>query len=164
MHEYDLGFAAKLAETADLADERDPRGMDARRVVAYLCRVSMEISMKALLEQAGVPIRSIRLRNHDLRGLLEDLETCEVLIDAEGIEPRWQPASIVKSECIDFGLIKVPIGEYIEATEPEVSKYPNQIRYGHTVMDFQPPFLIGSARLLAEWARKHSKTIRLRTQ
>jgi hypothetical protein len=162
MPEYDLGFAAKLAETADLVDERDHWGCDARRVVVYLCRVSMEISIKALLERAGVPLRAIRNRNHDLKGLLFDLGLCEVLIDPSDPSSAWISAAVVGTECIDFGLVKLPIGEYVSATDPEVSRYPNQIRYGETVIDFQPSLLIGAAKILADWTRKHWETIRLR--
>lgn len=162
MAEYDLGFAEKMAEAADLLDEKNHWRCDARRVVVYLCRVSMEISLKALLEKAGVAPRSIRKRNHDLRGLLSDLDSCEVLEHTAGLRERWISAGTVREECIDYGFIKLPIGEYIAADSPEVSEYPNQIRYGSLVIDFTPPLLIGSARLLLNWAQAHWSSIRVK--
>jgi hypothetical protein len=52
MAEYDIAFAAKLAQVANELDEKEPHRYDAARVIVYLSRVSVEISMKALLERA----------------------------------------------------------------------------------------------------------------
>ena len=162
MAEYDLGFAAKLAETADMLDERQPYNYDARRVMVYLCRLSMEIALKALLEQAGKPIEQIRRRNHDLSLLLVDLDECEVA-EATGGEPiRWISASVVRDQEIDLGMAKIPIGQLVAATHPELSKYPNQLRYGSTVVEFHPVFLVGAAKVLAAWAAAQGPCIRLR--
>jgi hypothetical protein len=58
--EYDLSFAAKLAEVAGEVHQKAPFAYDARRLVAYLSRLSVEIALKALLEQAGKPVKEIR--------------------------------------------------------------------------------------------------------
>jgi hypothetical protein len=163
MPEYDLGFAAKLAETADILDERQPGNYDARRVIVYLSRLSMEIALKALLEQAGLPVRTIRQRSHSLSDLLSDLDNCEVLTTLDG-ESNWNAASIVRNEAIDMGMVKIPIGELVAATHPELSLYPNEIRYGHKVVDFDPVYLVGAANVLTTWAQANIKTIRLRVR
>ncbi len=162
MAEYDLGFAAKLAETADLLDERQPHNNDARRVMVYLSRLSMEISLKALLEQAGKPVQQIRSRSHELNDLLADLDECEVASSSNDASMIWTSANVVREQKIDLGMVKIPIGELVVATHPDLSKYPNQIRYGATVVDFHPVFLIASAKVLVSWAHNHWKTIRWR--
>ena len=160
MYEYDLGFATKLAQTAALLDEREPYSCDARRVMIYLSRLSMEVALKALLERAGKKVSEIRSRSHDLNALLNDLDSCQVLYSTEG-EDEWVSAASVRGIMIDLGLVKLPIGDFIASTHPNLSKYPNQIRYGSTVVDFQPTFLVDSAVQLCVWANKHVKTIRL---
>lgn len=81
MAEYDLSFAQKLAEIADKVDEEEGLIYTSRRAVVYLSRLSAELSLKGLLEAAGIPVRRIRARNHSLSKLLEDLGGCEVEID-----------------------------------------------------------------------------------
>lgn len=163
MSEYDLGFAEKLAETADMLDERQPYNHDARRVMVYLSRLSMEIALKAVLEQAGVPTKTIRQRSHNLNKLLLGLDNCEVLATVGG-ESRWITANAVREESIDMGMAQIPIGELVAATHPELSPYPNGIRYGERVFEFHPVYLVGAAKVLTTWARSNLETIRLRTQ
>lgn len=161
MPQYDLDFAAKLAAVATDVDKNDPWAYDARRVTIYLSRLSAEISLKALLEQAGVPLLQIRNRSHDLRGLLKDVCECEVEVETAPGEKQWGSASCVRAAIIDFELVHVPIGEIIDAEEQGCSKYPNQIRYGETVIDFSPLLVSSMATVLAQWAKSHQKCIRV---
>lgn len=160
MAEYDIRFVAKLAEVADQVDEKDPWAVDARRVAVYLGRLSAEISMKALLEQAGLPVSRIRARNHDLRGLLKDLGQCEVEIDFAPGNRKWVPASRVRAVSIDLGIVQLPIGAVIDAENDGASRYPNQIRYGESIVDFEPGLVSQMAVLLAGWAKEHWNCIR----
>ena len=64
MAEYDIAFAAKLAEVADQVDAKDHWSYASRRVTIYLSRLSAEVAMKALLEQAGLPVDRIAEREH----------------------------------------------------------------------------------------------------
>ena len=81
MPAYDRDFAAKLAEVADQTDDQDHWGDDGRRVTIYFGRQSAEITMKAFLEKASIPVSQIRARNHDLGGLPKDLSRCEVQVE-----------------------------------------------------------------------------------
>jgi len=159
--EYDLEFATKLAAIANEVDEKDPWAYDARRITVYLSRLSAEISLKALLEKAGFPLRRIRNRSHDLRGLLKDLGECEVEVEISPNVKRWCSASRVRAAVIDLELAHVPIGEIIDAEDQGASKYPNQIRYGETIVDFNPWLVSAMATVLAQWARTHWNTIRV---
>ena len=163
MAEYDISFAVKLASIAAEVEEQDPMAYDARRTAVYLGRLSVEISLKALLEKAGVSFSSIRPRSHDLRGLLSDLGECEVQVEIATGEMQWCLASCVRSAVIDFGVGHVPIGELIEADDPTISKYPNEIRYGATVIDYNPILVSQMAVVLANWAQSHWNTIRVAT-
>jgi hypothetical protein len=161
MAEYDIAFATKLAAVADEVDEKDPWAYDARRVTVYLSRLSAEITLKALLEKAGVPVPRIRDRSHDLRGLLKDLGGCEVQVEIAPGVYEWCSASRgIRTAVIDLGMVRLPIGEIIDAEDQGASKYPDQIRYGEAVIDFNPGLVASMAIVLAEWAKFHWNTIR----
>lgn len=160
MAEYDLQFAVKLAKVADEVDEKEPDAYAARRVTIYLGRLAIEIALKALLEKAGVSVERIRRRSHDLRGLLKDLGECEVEVEVAAGHMQWVSASRVRSESLDLGFAKMPIGVVIDAEDEGGSKYPNEIRYGATIVDFDPTFVSGAAISLTEWAQDHWDRIR----
>lgn len=160
MPEYDLGFAAKLAEIAAHVDEQQGRNYDARRAICYLSRLSFEITLKALLEKAGIPVPDIRRRSHDLRGLLADLSGCEVEIELTPGNKAWSSASRLRGRTIDLDFVQIPIGEVITAEDQGASQYPNQIRYGEKVIDMDPSFLASAAEIAVAWAREHWNTIR----
>ncbi len=161
MAEYDLDFAAKLADIADQVDEQDPWAHDARRVTIYLSRLSVEISLKALLENVGVPIKKIKSRSHNLRALLNDVGRCEVLAEVTKGEKSWVPASRVRAITLNLDFVEVTVGTLIDAEDQGASQYPNQIRYGNKVIDFEPSFVSEMAILLAIWARENFDDIRL---
>lgn len=160
MAEYDIDFASKLAEVADQVDEKDPWNFDAGRVALYLSRLSAEITMKALLEQAGVPLKQIRARSHDLRGLLTDLCKCEVEIEIAPDLTIWMSASRVRAVSIDLGAAQLPIGVLIDAEDQGASRYPNEIRYGASITDFRPGLICAMALLLAKWGKENWQSIR----
>lgn len=159
--EYDIDFAARLARIASELEEQAPLANDARRSVVYLGRLSAEIAMKALLEKAGFPVERIRSRNHDLRGLLIDLGNCEVEVEGSFGVREFQSASCVRDARIDLGVGLVPIGDIICAEDIGTSKYPNQIRYGQTVIDIHPSLVAAMAEVLAGWARSNWDSIKV---
>jgi hypothetical protein len=160
MAEYDLDFATKMAQVSDDVGEQDPWAYDARRVTIYLGRLSAELTLKALLERAGVPLAKIRARSHNLRALLRDLGECEVEVETAPGERKWVSASRVRAVCIDLGFLQMPIGIVIDAEDQGASTYPNQIRYGEQLVDFDAHFVSGTALLLARWAHDHWNAIR----
>lgn len=160
MAEYDLNFASKLAEVANQVDENDPWAYDARRVTIYISRLSMELTLKALLEKAGFPINRIRTRSHNLRELLKDLGECEVEVHVTNNVKAWVPATRVRAITIDLGFVQIPIGTIIDAENQGTSCYPNEIRYGERIVDFEPSFVSSTAVLLANWAKQHWELIR----
>ncbi len=55
----------------------------------------------------------------------------------------------------------MPIGELIEAADERISKYPNEIRYGEEVVDFNPGILCEMPVVLCQWAKRHWNTIKI---
>ena len=160
--EYDLSFAARLADVADDVVQKAPYAHDARRLVAYLSRLSVEIALKALLEHAGKPIKEIRGRSHNLRALLSDLTECEVQVEVSPGTLMWVSAARLRAISVDLGVSCVPIGDLITAENSGASTYPNKIRYGETVIDMPPSLLASMAICTVRWAQDHCSTIRLR--
>ena len=101
---FSLGFSERLIEAAEsFFNIQNNSADEVARAVLYLSLLSCEISLKALLEQAGFPIKEIKKRSHDLEGLLEDVGTCKlsntgpsksiprrgVILRAEVVVPRY---------------------------------------------------------------------------
>lgn len=70
MAEYDIAFGKKLAETAQIVLDDGVDSHEAMRTVVYISLLSTEISLKAMLEKAGMNTRVIRKHSHCLRSLL----------------------------------------------------------------------------------------------
>jgi hypothetical protein len=72
--EYSIDFSENLIKAARFVLEDGADSVDAKRTVLYLSLLSCEITMKALLERAGKPVKEIKKSWHDLNGLLCDLD------------------------------------------------------------------------------------------
>ena len=117
MPEYDLAFACKFAEVAEETMARDPENIEARRVVAYISRLSMELALKAFLERVGLPIEDIRKHWHDLRGLLKEVDKCWVEVELMPATQRWVPASRVRSVEIQVQGYPTTLGLIVDAED-----------------------------------------------
>jgi hypothetical protein len=82
--QYSLDFARQMFEAARVPKAQMASYDEAKRAVLYLSLLSIEISLKYLLEKAGVPITAIRKRSHNIQGLLSDLGSCEIQVDLGG--------------------------------------------------------------------------------
>lgn len=163
MAEYDLEFATKLAETADLLVNDGLEYLDAQRTVLYLSLLSCEISLKALLEQAGFSVARIRRRSHNLRKLLADLgNECEVEVILSENTRRWCPATEIRAEVADDRFTNATVGTVLDAEEFEASAYPNEIRYGEKLRHYPADIVASAARVLNTWAIANWSTIRVR--
>ena len=160
MSEYDIGFSDKLTEAAQFTVKDDLESIDAIRTVLYLSLLSCEISLKALLEKAGMPINTIRARSHNLKKLLSDLDKCKVQVEI-GNKYRWVPASRLRSITINERYVKSTVGTLLEAECHGASNYPNQIRYGDSLKHYPPGMILKTAKAIIVWAREHWDTIRV---
>lgn len=160
MAKYERQFGEKLAEIAGQVAADDPVNFYAGRAVIYLSLLSTEITLKALLEQAGKPVREIKARSHDLRSLLEDLGKCKVQIKI-GDELTYDRASRLRAVPVDPAYQDATVGKIIETTPPDVSKYPGEIRYGEALRHYPPRLLAGMALAISAWADEYWDTIHI---
>lgn len=165
MSEYSTEFAAKLAEVATNLANKSKQDLETSRVVVYISRLSLELSLKGLLEHAGVSVADIRSRSHNLRGLLDDVGRCEVQSELPLRPQLWVSASSLRSEVIrDATGSTTTVGNVVDAESVGASHYPNQIRYGKKLVDFPTVVLAQAAMSVASWTSKHSNDIRISTR
>jgi len=158
--EYSLAFAESLAKAArNVADIR-PKDIDARRTILYLALLSTELSLKAMLEQAGHPVSAIRKRSHNLAALVRDLGKCTV--DAE-IAPGHHAAvsaARIRSRELQFEGAKPTVGRILDAERDGASKYPGQVRYGPLLRHFPAEVVLEMAFSVIAFARQYWTTLR----
>lgn len=155
MAEYDIAFARKFAEVAQHWSARGLSTLEDRRVVAYNSRLSMELSIKAFLERAGVPISKIRGYSHRLEDLLAEVDNCEVQEEIAPGVTQWVRGSRLRSVTVNVHGVGVPVGMVLEGEKHGASRYPNELRYGVEPKDFPPEALAAAAEAIAQWVMDH---------
>ena len=160
MSQFNLGLAQKLIEAADAVTQEGVTEFDSVQAVIYLSLLSTEISLKALLEQANVPIRRIRDRSHNLKRLLEDVDGCEVEVEISPGNMQWVPATRLRAQVVDPSYADGIIGAMIEKAAKDASSYPNEIRYGDHIQHFPPELVLNMAKKLLTWTKENWDTIR----
>jgi hypothetical protein len=65
MPEYSLGFSQKLIDAAEMLKANGLSDVEAQRTVLYLSLLSIEISLKAIMEEAGVTTGRLRSLSHN---------------------------------------------------------------------------------------------------
>lgn len=159
--EYSLAFAQQLIEAAKVPKRHVPELEEANRALLYLSLVSIELSLKYLLEKAGVPIKTIRNRSHSLQDLLNDLENCEIKLMISESQ-NWVSASRIRARIVSPAYFGATIGNLIESECKGASKYPNEIRYGSTLRHFPPELIFECAVKVVEWACDYGEAIRVK--
>lgn len=161
MPEYSIDFSENLIKAARFVLEYQVNSVEAKRTVLYLSLLSCEITMKALLERAGKPVKMIKKRLHDLDRLLCELDRCKVEENIANGVLKWVPASRLRSKVVKIGEATITIGKLLEGESQGASKYPNQIRYGDTLYHFPPEVVLNAATVILCWAREKWNKIRL---
>lgn len=161
MPEYSIDFSEKLIEAARDVIENGVESSDAKRAVLYLTLLSCEITMKALLERAGKPVKEIKERSHNLDGLLKDLGRCEVEEDIVNGVPKWVPAYRLHSKVVTTNTGESTVGVLLTGESQGASKYPNQIRYDDHLYHFPPEAVLNASTIVLCWAREKWDRIRL---
>jgi hypothetical protein len=160
--EYSIEFGGKLAEVADLVVADGLDDPDARRTVLYLSLLSTEISLKAMLEKAGKPVKEIRRARHDLAQLLRDLDCCEIEAETTPGVTRLVPASRLRASIIKQGECEITIGDLIGTKA--ASQYPNEIRYGDRLHHFPPAAVAQMASKVVAFAGEHWQSLQTKTR
>jgi hypothetical protein len=159
--EYSLKFAKKLADTAALLVRSGQTDGETRRTVLYLSLLSIELSLKAMLEQAGAPLVKIRKRSHDLAGLMRDLGRCKVEAEVIPGKQMLVAASRLRSCTLDLPPAQPTVGELLDAEAKGASQYPNQVRYGKLPKHYPAELVAQMAARVHAFAREHWSSIRL---
>jgi len=136
--------------------------LDAQRTVLYLSLLSAEIILKAMLENAGKPVTEIRARSHRLTELLSDLSQCEVEIEIAPGTWHYMTASRLRSCVLQYRSAQTTVGAVIDAESQGASAYPNQVRYGDLLRHFPPEVVAQMATRVAEFAREHWRSLRMK--
>ena len=158
--EYSIEFGEKLAEVANFVVADGLDDPEAPRTVLYLSLLSTEISLKAMLEKAGKPIKEIKRTGHDLAQLLTDLDCCEIEVETNPDVTRFVPASRLRASVIRQGECEITVGDLIEGTKPKgASQYPNEVRYGDQPHHFPAAAVAQMASKVAAFARKHWQSL-----
>lgn len=160
MSTYDLAFATKFAEIAEGQVAGGLEDIATRRAVAYISRLSMELTLKAILEQVGLPVNEIKKHWHNLRTLLAEVDKCEVEVEIKPESSKWVPASRLRAIEVNFLGYSTTAGAVLEAENYGASKYPDEIRYGAVPQDFPPESLAKGASVIAEWAKANWHLVR----
>jgi hypothetical protein len=160
--EYSIEFGAKLAEVANFVVADGLDDPESPRVVLYLSLLSTEISLKAMLEQAGKPLCEIRNRGHNVAELLEDLGQCEIKVETDPGTRQFVSASRLRACSIEQGEAQITVGRVIEAEAEGASPYPNNVRYGDRLHHYPPAVVAQMASVVADFARKHWQTVRVK--
>lgn len=160
MSEFSTDFSKKLIDAASFVVKDGMDSLDAERTVNYLSKLSCEITLKALLEKAGVPVPEIKKLSHKLGRLLDRFGDCEVKAEVVNGRLDWVPATRLRAEPIKTSMGEATIGTLLTCEEQGASKYPNEIRYGDDIKDFPPEAHLQAAIVLLDWARIHWKIIR----
>jgi hypothetical protein len=162
MTEYDVDFGEKLAETARIVLNIGADTQEAVRVVTYLSLLSAEISLKAMLERAGIDPAVIRKRSHSLEALLEDFSGCQIEIEiAPGVK-GLNSATRLRSIGIPYRGSNTTVGRVLQAEQEGASTYPNEVRYGEAFRHFPPAVLVGMADSVAAFAKEYWASLRVK--
>ncbi len=160
--EYSLQFSQRLIDAARSFLDKGKVDDETGRAVLYLSLLSCEISLKALLEQAGYTIKELKKRSHDFKGLIKDLCFCDLLGTGIAGSKPYSGAKLL-SQVVDPNIGNGTVGALLECEEQGASKYPNEIRYGELVRHFPPLLMLDCASKVCEWSKDNISIIKKRT-
>lgn len=160
--EYSLEFSQRLIDAAKSFIDKDKIDDETGRAVLYLSLLSCEISLKALLEQAGYTPKELKKRSHDFSGLIKYLCFCDLVGTGIAGSKPYTGATLL-AQVVDPTIGNGTVGALLNGEEHGASKYPNEIRYGELVRHYPPLLMLDCASKVCEWARDNLAIIKKRT-
>ena len=160
--EYSLEFSQRLIDAARSFVDQDKVGDEAGRAVLYLSLLSCEISLKALLEQAGYTTNELKKRSHNLSELCKDLCFCELVETGKTGSKSFTGARLL-SVVVYPDIGNGTVGALLKCEKKGASKYPNEIRYGELVQHYPPMLMLNCASKVCEWAKVNIYKIKKKT-
>ena len=159
MAEYNIGFSEKLIEAAKFVTDEDDVSIDGGRTVLYLSCLACEITLKALLEHSGKPLKEIIKLSHNIAELLKELGGCKIELPIIKDFLLWVPATRLRSVTVGERFANATVGTILTAEQNGASKYPNEIRYGEAIRHYPPKLVLETAIRVTEWAKEHWESI-----
>lgn len=159
MAEYSTEFSDNLIQAAELLSGNADESFDKRRTILYLCLLSSEISLKAVLERAGVPLKDIVALSHRLDALMHKVGECEVPYPDSTLPAKWIPATSINSKSFKVDSAIMTVGQFL--TVDGASKYPTEVRYGDKVVHYPVNAALLAAKTILTWAKENSGQVRL---
>lgn len=147
---YSIDFAEKLASTASDVITDGLIDVASVQTVIYLSLLSTEISLKAMLEQAGMNLKDIRSCSHDISKLIKALDRCKISVNSNIVS-----AGRLRSKNIAYSNTSKTLGAIVDTDPNTQSHYPNQIRYGDSFISHPPVVMAEVASVVLKFAKKH---------
>jgi hypothetical protein len=162
MPEYDLQLAEELAVVANSVAQTELAPLAHDRMRLYLALLSIELSLKAMLEKAGVPTSRIKTRSHRLAELLSDIDHCTVEVTPPTGAVYRTAASRLRSVEISTSTEQGTFGQLIDSLDGNVSNYPNEIRYGSYLRHYDASLVSDAAKQAIAFARIHWTSLQVK--
>jgi hypothetical protein len=170
MPEYDIDLAESFALVATGIVNGGVRVPAPEKTALYTALLSTELSLKAMLEQAGMPVDDIHDHRHNLQKLLNELGNCKVMAPGRG---NLIAASCLRSKVVKNNDAEITVGEIIDKSFSNTNRgrcansegnlpastYPNEIRYGTYLNHFHPEVLAKMAGIVCAFAKAHWQDI-----
>lgn len=147
--EYSFDFAERMLDSAKFLGQNFDGQNETARTVVYQCSVSIEVSMKCLLEHAGQHPNQIRKYSHKLVDLLAEVDALKV----NGYQQ--EPWDKLFGQAVDTRLINGSVGLLLHEAN-QGSTYPNDVRYGPQVTSIQPYLWLSIADVALDWCRANA--------
>jgi hypothetical protein len=147
---YSIDFAEKLASTAQDVITDGLIDFASVRTVIYLSLLSTEISLKAMLEKAGMNVKDIRNCSHDISKLMRALDCCKISVNSNIVS-----AGRLRSKNIAYPNTSKTVGAIVVTDPNTQSHYPNQLRYGDMFFSHPPEVMAEVASVVINFAKDH---------
>lgn len=144
--EYSSEFAKRLIEAAEAFSVNSSTLNEADRTVLYLSCLSCEISLKALLENAGYSLKELKKISHNLSSLLNEVSSCK-------FAATGQKATSIRSKEVIQNTSNGTVGTLLTAEISGASQYPNEIRYGEIINHYPPKLMLNCAKIVNKWCK-----------
>lgn len=156
MGEYNLEFAEAMAEASGLILRSDSLPEEGQRAALYAALVACEIALKYALSEAGITVP----KTHDLSKLMRLVSDCSVEEEVSNGVIKRVPASRIRGVSASDNHSDATLGKLLEAEGFGASKFPNEIRYGHTLKHFPASVMQQASLQLISWVKRYVPSIK----
>lgn len=111
--------------------------------------------MKHVLSKAGVSVP----KTHDIAKLVELVSNCTVENEVSTGVAKLVPASRIRGIAVTDDYSNATLGNLFEAEDFGASKFPNEIRYGHTLKHFPASVMQQASVQLISWVKRYASSI-----